>query len=151
MERAIVLVNERPRSLAAVRVTTVLSKWPRQFRTALDKVYEVVRAGSVRQTGQNVMVYRQRQDGQVDIECGVETDAKFENLGEVVYCQTPGGRMITTTHLGPYERLGVSHKAIVDWSRENGHTLAGVCWEVYGDWEADSAKLRTDIFYLLSS
>jgi hypothetical protein len=23
------------------------------------------------------------------------------------------------------------------------------CWEIYGDWDEDPAKLRTDIFHLL--
>jgi len=151
MERQIVLIDARPRPLAAVRVTTLLSRWPNQFKTALDKVYDAVSAGRVRQTGRNVMVYRQRPDSQVDIECGVEIDTKFEETGEVVYCETPTGRALTTPHVGPYGRLGASHQAIVEWSRSNGYTLAGVCWEIYGDWEADHLKLRTDIFHLLGS
>ena len=149
MERQIVLIDAQPRRLAAVRVTALPSKWPSQFRTALDKVYDAVRAGRVRQSGHNVMVYRQRGDGQVDIECGVETDAKFENTGEVVYCETPAGRAATTPHIGPYEHIGASHRVIVEWSRKNDHRLAGVCWEIYGDWDADPLKLRTDIFHLL--
>jgi effector-binding domain-containing protein len=118
---------------------------------SLDKVYASVKVGHVRQNGQNVMVYRPRQDGQVDIECGVEAAAKFEPFGEVVYSETPLGRAVTMAHIGPYRRLGVSHAAIVSWSRQNGHSLAGVSWEIYGDWDEDPAKLRTDIFHLLRS
>jgi effector-binding domain-containing protein len=149
MPGEIAVVEIRPRPIAAVRVTTVLSKWPHQFRTPLDKVYEAVRAGKVRQGGHNVMVYRPREDGQVDIECGIEVASKFEGLGEVVYSETPPGRAVTIAHIGPYEQLGVSHRAIVDWSRRNGHRLTGTCWEIYGDWEEDPAKLRTDLFHLL--
>lgn len=143
----IVLVNVQPRPLAAVRVTTTLSKWPNQFMNELNKVYEAVRAGKIRQTGQNVMVYRPRSDGRVDIECGVEVDARFETAGEVEYCETPGGPALTTTHIGPYHKLRSSHQAVIEWGRNNGRQLSGVCWEVYGDWEEDPAKLRTDIFH----
>jgi effector-binding domain-containing protein len=150
MQGQIVLVDTRPRSLAAVRVTTILSKWPSQFMNELNKVYKAVHAGKVRQTGQNVMVYHPRNDGRVDIECGVEIDAKFETTGEVAYCETPAGPALTTAHIGPYDKLGLSHCAIVDWSRKNGRRVSGICWEIYGDWDADPTKLRTDIFHLLA-
>jgi effector-binding domain-containing protein len=149
MHREIAIVEARPRPLAAVRVRTVLSKWPAQFRSALDKVYEAVKAGKVRQSGQNVMVYHPREDGRVDIECGVETATEFERIGDVVYCETPSGLAVTTAHIGPYEQLRMSYDAIADWSRKNGHRLIGTCWEIYGDWSDDPATLRTDIFHLL--
>lgn len=151
MPDGIAILDVRPHPLAVVRVTTVLSRWPLEFRQALDKVYEAVKAGRVRQNGQNVMVYRPRQDGKVDIECGVETAAKFEPCGEVVYSETPSGRAVALAHVGPYQQLRASHSAIVDWSRKNGHQLAGTCWEIYGDWEENPAKLRTDLFHLLQS
>jgi hypothetical protein len=74
-----------------VRVTTVLSKRPSQFMHALDKVYDAVNAGHVRQSGQNVMIYRPRDNRLVDIECGFETEARFQPIGEVVYSETPSG------------------------------------------------------------
>jgi len=57
MAREISVINANPRPLAVVRVTTVLSEWPRQFMHELDKVYAAVKSGHVRQSGQNVMVY----------------------------------------------------------------------------------------------
>ncbi len=149
MHTEIALVEAHPRPLAAVRVTTVLSRWPDQFRKVLDTVYEAVSAGKVQQSGQNVMVYHPREDGRVDIECGIEVAAKFEGLGQVVYCETPAGLAATVVHIGPYERLGVSHGAIREWVRRKGHHLNGTCWEIYGDWNDDPMKLRTDLFHLL--
>lgn len=143
------MVSVGPRPLAAVRVTTVLSRWPREFMHSLDKVYAAVRAGHIRQTGHNVMVYYPRTDGRVDIDCGVETEGRFQPVGEVAYCETPSGAAVTTAHIGPYDRLGASHSAIAAWSREHEHGLTGVCWEIYGDWEEDPAKLRTDLFHLV--
>jgi effector-binding domain-containing protein len=145
----IALVDTAPRSLAVVRVTTALAQWPRQFMHALDKVYEVVKAGRVRQTGQNVMVYRPRDNNQVDIECGVETEGRFESVGEVVYSETPSGLAVAIAHIGPYERLRTSHKAVAEWSHHHGYQLTGICWEIYGDWNEDPSELRTDIFHLV--
>jgi hypothetical protein len=55
-------VDVQPRSLAGVRVTTILPKWPSQFVKQLDKL----------------------------IECSVEVEAKFESAGEAESCQSPG-------------------------------------------------------------
>jgi effector-binding domain-containing protein len=149
MRDEISIVDASPRPIAVVRVTTEISKWPGQFRSALDKVYRAIQAGHLLQNGQNVMVYYPRADGLVDIECGVETERRFEPAGEVVYHETPSGAAVTTAHIGSYERLGTSHAAVREWSRKNGYQLSGICWEVYGDWNADVTKLRTDIFHLV--
>jgi len=139
----------RPRSLAVVRVTTALALWPSQFRQELDKVYEAVRAGHVVSSGHNVMLYRHRRDGLVDIECGIETAGRFAGIGEVVYRETPAGTVVTATHVGPYRRLRETHDAVVAWAGTKGHRLSGVCWEVYGDWSPDPAKLETEVFHLV--
>lgn len=36
------------------------------------------------------------------------------------------------------------------WCARNGREPAGVNWEIYGDWEDDPAKRRTDVYFLLS-
>ena len=54
-----------------------------------------------------------------------------------------------TVHYGPYDRLGAAHDAVMAWCREHGHKTALPFWEIYGDWEDDPAKLRTDVLYLL--
>jgi effector-binding domain-containing protein len=149
MGRDVVVVQVEPSPIAAVCLRTTLAKWPTQFGKVLGIVYEAVHAGKVQQDGQNVMIYRPAGGDQVDIECGVQVAMRFENLGEVVCCETPGGTAATLAHIGPYSQLRASHRAIFEWGRENGRPLSGVCWEIYGDWNNDPAQLRTDIFHLL--
>ena len=149
MPPEISILDVGPRPIAVVRTTTHLSNWPSQFRHSLDKVYNAIRAGHVRQNGHNVMVYHPREDGRVDIECGVETQQRFEPVGEVMYSETPSGTAVTTAHIGSYQQLRAGHQAVTEWSRENGYQLTGTCWEIYGDWNDDPAKLRTDIFHLV--
>lgn len=95
------------------------------------------------------MVYYPRKDGKVDIVCGVEIAEKFEPVGDVGYFETPAGPAVSALHSGPYNRLGLTHDAVVAWIRANHHEPSGICWEIYGDWEEDPAKLRTEIFHLL--
>ena len=81
--------------------------------------------------------------GEFDIECGVQVVSGGNS-------STPAGTVATTVHMGPYDQMRPAHEAIHQWAGENGRKLAGPSWEVYGHWSDDPAKLRTDIFYLLS-
>jgi effector-binding domain-containing protein len=143
------LIDAAPRPLAAVRVTTVIAKWPSQFRESLDKVWAAIRGGKLQKGGHNIMVYRHRGDGLVDIECGVETAGAFEAIGDVIYCETPSGPTATTAHIGSYAGLGASHDAVVKWMRANNHPHCGVCWEIYGDPPKDPSQMRIDLFHLV--
>lgn len=151
MSREVGVVDAVPHPFAAVRVSTVLARWPGEFGAALGKVYEALRASEIKHLGLNIMVYRPRPDGMVDIECGVEVAGRFEGRGEVFYCETPAGRAVTMAHMGPYGKLGESYDAMNRWSRENGCRLSGVCWELYGHWNDDWAKVRTDLFLMLAA
>jgi effector-binding domain-containing protein len=146
----VTVTNSIPLPLAAARVTTQISNWSRQFKPVLDKVYAFLRANEISHKGINIMIYRPREDGLVDIECGVQVGAPFAASGEVVCSATPHGVAATVAHFGSYAELGVSHRAVVEWARTNGKALTGTCWEIYGHWNDDPEKVRTDLFHLLS-
>ena len=99
------------------------------------------------------VVRRRAAAGEIDVEIGAEVGGPISGQGEVVGSATPAGEVATTTHFGPYNRLGDAHGAIRDWCAANGRTPAGPNWEVYGhwlpEWNQDPSKIRTDVFYLL--
>ena len=113
---------------------------PRNIRKLFDQFY----AGFKGKGGLNI-VYYPRCDvaGEFEIECGVQVESGGNS-------STPAGPIATTVYMGPYDQMSPAHEAIHQWVRENGRKLAGPSWEVYGHWYDDPAKLRTDIFYLLS-
>jgi effector-binding domain-containing protein len=55
----------------------------------------------------------------------------------------------TVAHIGPYEKLAEAHAAMRAWCKARDCLLAGPNWEIYGDWDDDPDRLRTDVFYLL--
>jgi effector-binding domain-containing protein len=118
---------------------------------ACGAVWKVVRSHPIPGAGRHVAVYR---DDQINLEIGVELEAPFAGVGEVVGSSTPAGLVATTTHFGPYGGLYGAHSAIQQWCRINGHRLAGPCWELYGhwqdDWNRDPSQIRTDVFYRLA-
>ena len=101
----------------------------------------------------NVLLYRSKDpqtDGKMHVEYGVQVRQAFERTGEVFASATPVGRIATATHVGPYERLGDTHASVQRWCRANHHNLAGIDWEIYGDWNDDPTQLETNVCYLLA-
>jgi effector-binding domain-containing protein len=112
----------------------------------LDKVYAFLNERQIGGRGCNVVIY----EGDSTMIAGVEISGAFEPSGEVIAAATPAGRVATATHVGPYNQMGRTNEAILVFCRESGLQPAGTSWEVYGDWEEDESKLRTDVFYLLA-
>ena len=141
-----------PRGIAAVRARVRAGGVGAVFKEFLDQVYAAGRSGAIELDGQNIFVYRNVADApeQLDVEFGVGAKAAFADVGSVAYSQLPVGDVATATHWGNYAGLGDAHNAVWAWCKENGRKPAGVRWEVYGHWNDDPAKLRTDVFYLLA-
>jgi effector-binding domain-containing protein len=138
------------RPLAVVRRRAASHELAKVVPDACGTVWGVVRSQKIRGAGRHVAIYW---DGVINLEVGVELEAPFAGHGEVVGSATPAGTVATTTHFGPYGLLHQAHEAIRLWCVNNGYTLAGPKWEVYGhwkdEWNSDPTKITTDVFYLL--
>jgi effector-binding domain-containing protein len=141
-----------PRRIAAVRETVKLADFPARVPGLLGEVWQHLRDNQVT-TGHNVMVFLDNSmtDGEITFDTlfGVEVESEVPPGARIRVTETPGGRVATTTLLGPYAQLFEVHAAVRDWCAANGHELAGPCWEVYGDWTDDESQLRTDVYYVL--
>jgi effector-binding domain-containing protein len=119
-----------------------------EFGRHLDQVYKAATAGAVKLDGQNVFIYRDATADMLTVDFCVGVTAPFV-AGAVMPFETPGGVAAMTTHVGAYAQLGDASAAIVAWCRAHDRTLAGPSWEVYGHWDEDPARLRTEVYYLL--
>jgi effector-binding domain-containing protein len=146
MEVEVRIAHVKAQPLAVVRRQASTRELATVVPAACGVVWDVLRELQVPGAGRNVAVYL---DDAIHLEVGVEVDAPFTGYGEVIGTSTPGGRVATATHVGPYDRLSGAHAAVVAWCAGRGEVLAGPSWEVYGHWIDDPARLRTDVFYLL--
>jgi effector-binding domain-containing protein len=140
-----------PQSTAVVRRRAAIPQLPKIVPEACGLVWSTLKSKNIKGAGRNVAVYL---DDVMNIEVGVEMNAPFSGINEVVSSSIPAGTIATTTHFGPYQQLAAAHNAVRDWCKANGRTLAGPSWETYGhwidEWNRDPSKIRTDIFYLLA-
>lgn len=140
-------VQETP--IAAVTGHITFADIPAKMMPMMDKVWAFIRGNGIKGHGHNVWLYRKGEDGELDVEVGVQLPVPFEGDGDVQRLATPGGRAAHAVHYGEYEELPRVHQAVMDWCAAQGHEIAGVDWEVYGDWHEEAAKRRTDVYYLL--
>jgi effector-binding domain-containing protein len=114
-------------------------------------VWSLIRGRGLANGGHNVVVYHCLPADEFDIEVGVDVFAPFESDERLISTTTPGGLVVTTRHVGPYDRMSGAHAAI--WARisRDRLTFSGVSWEWYGHWSDDPSALRTDIFYLVDA
>lgn len=141
-------VLETPeRRLMAVHDQAKGGELPWKIKSSLDQVWAYLRAHGGK-FGHNVVVYRDydRAAGVMTLDIGVQVEADLPGNGVVVPATTPGGLVVTTVHLGPYDKLGNASSALHEFCNTHDHPIAGPTWEEYGDWTADTSKLRTDVF-----
>ncbi len=152
MEYVIRLEQLSSRPLAVVRRCARSQELAKVVPAACGTVWSVVRAQQITGAGRHIAVYL---DDQINLEVGVELDTPFAGHGEVVGSVTPSGLVASTTHYGSYCLLHKAHEAIRSWCTNNGYTLAGPNWEIYGhwkeEWNNDPTQICTDVFYLLDS
>jgi effector-binding domain-containing protein len=139
-----------PRILAAARAVTTPQRLSADLIGLLDQVWPLLREQGAR-TGHNVVIYRAGERGQLTIDAGVEVFSRFAERGGVRRVTTPDGEAAATAHYGDYSAMAGAYAALEQWCAANGRRQAGVNWEVYGDWDDDPGKRRTDIYVLLSS
>jgi effector-binding domain-containing protein len=136
--------------LAVIRGTVPQSDLARVVPEWCGLVWSALR-GQQAQAGRHVAVYW---DAAIRLEVGVELLGPFVEQDNVVCSTTPSGLVASVAHLGPYSHLGSAYDAIRDWCVGNGYRLAGPSWEIYDhwqrEWDTDSSRIRTDIFYLVT-
>jgi len=135
--------------IAAARQRTTFKMISKEIQPLLSLPWAFLRArAGFRPDGRNVAIYWDAAGGG-SIEVGVEVTSRFEETDAVVCSATPAGTVAATTHFGPYDQLGAAHHAVREWCRQNGRKIAMPYWEIYGHWDDDPAKVRTDVLYLV--
>lgn len=143
-------VTARP--LAAVRRSATVADLAGVWKPALDQVWTFLAANpGLREGGPNIFVYRHptTQGAPMDIDFGVEVVSAFAPVGEVRPAATPAGEAVLARHVGPFDSLGTTYKAIFAWCEANGRQMAGVSWEIYGEPTDDPAQFEITIAHLL--
>jgi effector-binding domain-containing protein len=145
MAYEVTIQHADPRPLAVVSRQASAGELSRVVPECCGVVWQFIRAAGLK-GGRHVAVYW---DCSMRIEVGAEVAGPFTGDGDVHASVTPAGAVAVVTHFGPYDQMGGAHAAVQQFCQDQALEPAGPSWEIYGHWNDDPTKLRTDIFYLL--
>lgn len=130
----------------ATRASVRREEIPNAIRAGLDPIWKFIRTKPELKFGFNVVVYL---EGPKRMEIGVQLPGEYEVPAGIIRTQSPAGLAARAVHWGSYAELGRTYDAIHAWMKANKLKPTGPFWELYGHWNDDPAKLRTDIYYLV--
>ena len=137
-----------PQPMATVSGSSTMRELPRNIRKLFDQFYAKPPDPP---RGLNIVYYHGQSErdlfangGEMPIECGTLMPSM-----DSANRSTPAGRVVTVAYFGAYQGLAEAYDALLAYCRAHKLERAGPFWEVYGHWNDDPAKLRTDVFMLL--
>lgn len=138
---------------AAVRAEVPMAELRSVFDRGFHAVMHTVEAQGVAIAGPPFGFYPRMPGDTVAVIVGFPVAAPITSDGRVEPFNLPGGRVVTGTHVGPYETLGQTYEQLMAWTRAEGLTLAEEMWESYlsdPSSEPDPATWRTLIVWPLA-
>lgn len=133
-----------------IRATVQLAEMPKTLGVLFPEIHgHILRAGKM-PAGMPFTIYHSMEGDTVGLECGMPVADPLGGTGRIRAGELPGGPAVTVTHVGPYEGLGQTWQALMEWVGGQGLVAAAPPWEVYvtdPGAEPDSSKWRTDIFF----
>ncbi len=142
-----------PQMAAAIRAEVPMDQLPAVFDRGFPAIIEAIGAQGVAPAGPPFGYYPRMPGDTVEVVVGFPVTGPITAAGDVVPFELPGGRVVTGTHVGPYESLSATYDELIAWSRGEGLTLGGVMWEIYTSdpsAEPDPATWRTNLVWPLA-
>jgi effector-binding domain-containing protein len=143
-----------PQQAAVVCAEVPMAQLRSVFDHGFGEVMRVVQAQGRSVAGPPFGFYPRMPTDTVEVMVGFPVSAPVDAEGGVTPFELPGGRVVTATHVGPYERLGETYAQLTAWAQAEGHALAEGMWESYLSdprAEPDPETWRTEITWPLSS
>ena len=111
MQYQIQLTNAEATPTAVIRERVPAKQLSKFVPAACGEVWSFIRSAGLPRPGRHVALYLE--GGLVEV--GAEVSEPFTGNDRIHYSQLPAGRVVTTTHFGPYQRLGEAHSLIRQW------------------------------------
>jgi effector-binding domain-containing protein len=139
-----------PQPMVSIRTTCHAAVIGSTLAEILPEVFRYIRENDVYPCGPPFTRYHGFSDTEVDIEGGMPVKTPLPGKARIRAGELPGGRVATTIHIGPYERLPEAHDALHAWMREQEVEPAGPQWECYisdPGKEPDPNKRQTELVW----
>lgn len=144
------IVEFRPVTLAVTEAFVRQADIPARIPGMLDIAYAWLRESGADRIGNNYAVYDRFSSDGMRMQVGFPVSRRFTDAAQVKCVERAAGRAAHTRHHGAYSGLPDANSRLYEWCTQQSLQIAGVSWEVYGDWHEDESRLVTDIYVQLA-
>ncbi len=141
----------KPQAVMSIRfkVAANSQKIIAKFGQSMGAVFQHLKENGVQPSGPPFGRYHAHNENEIDLEIGFPVAKAVDAKGDIKASELPGGRVVTTVHVGPFTQLSKLHKAIQEHVRKNGLEPRGGLWEslLVGPYqEKDPQKYKTKLY-----
>jgi effector-binding domain-containing protein len=140
----------KPQPTVSIRTRCKVAEIGPVLREILPEVFHYLDKKGVRPSGPPFTRYHDYDGTDCDIEAGFPVPDPQPGEGNVAAGELPGGEVLTTVHVGPYELLPEAHDVLDAWIRKNKKQSRGAQWESYitdPGTEPDPFKRETELLW----
>jgi effector-binding domain-containing protein len=119
------------RSAAVVRIEGPVAELPRLIGEAFGLTEAAIRRSAATISGPPFTRYHSFSPARITGEAGFPFEGVLEAEDRVHVTLLPGGRVVTATHVGPYDEIAGAWERGQAWIGEQGLTITGPAWECY--------------------
>ena len=137
-------------SILGIRTTTTMDRLAEIMGPLFGEIYGYIQQSDQQPAGMPLAIYHSMEGNTVDLECAMPVSSPMQGTDRIRAGELPAGTMAMATHMGPYDNLGETWTALVQWIESNDLQPAHAPWEVYvtdPGTEPDQSRWRTDIFF----
>jgi effector-binding domain-containing protein len=134
----------------AIRETAALAEIPAKMGECFAALGRHFGERRIPFAGHPFAYYHSWSDTATVMDVGFPVPPGTAGEGRIQAVTLPGGRIVTGTHVGPYDKIVETYNAMDMWMKSNGLTPAGHMWETYltdPQAEPDPAKWVTRLFW----
>jgi effector-binding domain-containing protein len=134
----------------AVRETAAAAEIPAKMGECFDAICRFAEERRLPFIGPPFAYYHSWSDVETVMDVGFPVAPGTAGEGRVRAMTLPGGRVVTGTHIGPYDTIVETYDAMGDWMKSRNLIPANHMWETYltdPKAEPDPAKWVTRLFW----
>jgi AraC family transcriptional regulator len=139
-----------PQPALAIRETAAAAELPAKMGDCFDALGRFFGERRIPFAGPPFAFYHSWSDAETVMDVGFPVPPGTAGEGRIRAVTLPGGRIVTGTHVGPYDKIVETYKAMEAWMKANGLAPAAHMWETYmtdPQMEPDPSKWVTRLFW----
>lgn len=142
------IIDLAPMTGAGIEAYAKWSDLAPTIRSVFDRLYKpgALAPGH----GHNFILYANETKEGATLTVGVLDRQPGGGDPDVKAAHVPGGRVITAPHMGDYAKMKDTYDVLHAEVKAKNLRRIWMSLEVYGDWDEDPAKVRTDLYLYLA-